>query len=147
MSKWTKPLPWVWLAFIGTLALFSFYLPYRPQRIAPTATFEGSMNFEAHGRLHVVQVQQLCNELPCSKDSVTVYYLETEQGAIQLVFGCAYPPCTLNNYVQIASGLQLINGTEMTATGTMLVPSQWSSSNFKPVLHFYGDLFVFKITY
>jgi hypothetical protein len=147
MSKWTKPLHWVWLAFIGTLALVSFYMPFRPQHVAPTATFEGFPNFQAHGQLRIVQVRELCSELPCSENSVTVYYLETQQKAFQLVFGCAYPPCTLDNYVQIAPGLELNNGMEITATGTLLIPSQWNSSSFEPPLYFDGDLFVFEITY
>jgi hypothetical protein len=113
--------------------------------MVPTATFEGFPNFQAHGQLHIVQVRELCNELPCSKNTLTVYYLDTGQKTLQLQFGCAYPPCTINDYVQIAPGFQLNNGTEITATGTLLIPSQWNSSNFEPLLYFDGDLFVFKI--
>jgi hypothetical protein len=114
--------------------------------VAPIATFEGFPNFQAHGRLQVVQVRELCNGISCSKNPVTVYFLENGQKSFQLVLGCAYPPCTINNYVQIAPGLQLDNGTEISVTGTLLIPSQWDSSKFVPLLYFDGDLFVFKIT-
>jgi hypothetical protein len=112
-----------------------------------TATIEGFPNFQAHGTLHIVQVRELCNMQFCSENPVTVCHLESEQKSLQLVFGCAYPPCTLNNYVQIASGLQLDNGTEIRVTGTLLIPSQWDSSKSAPSLHFDGDLFVFKINF
>jgi hypothetical protein len=148
MSKWTKPLPWIWLVFMGTLALLSFYVPYRPQALAPTATFTGFLHFKAHGQLYIVQMREICGQVHCSVEVVTVYYVAAQQGLIQLVFGCAYPPCTsVSGYVSIAPGLQLMNSTEITAIGTLLVPSQWNSSNYEPALHFNGDLYVSEITY
>ena len=145
-SKWARALPWAWLFFIATWAILSFCLPARPQAATPTMTYSGVLNVRVHGELHIVQVREVCTTPVCLDQESTVYYLTSENGPIQLMFGCAYPPCTLFGYVRIAQGVQLANGAEITAGGTLLVPSQWNSSNYLPKLQFIGDLYVLEIT-
>ena len=107
---------------------------------SPTATYQGYFAVSYEGVYHYVVAVPFCTVLICPA-SETVFYMNTRNGTIRLVFYCgAYSI----DYCYSATQLPFGDGTCLYVKGTLLEPSKWPSDRFTPPMHFEGDLYVFE---
>jgi len=109
---------------------------------SPTMTYSGYLAISFYGTYQYVTAVPVChnNFIPCLSDDQTVFYLQTSNGMVRLIFYCRIDYCDYPNQI----GLPL--GTHLIAKGTLLVPSKWPRTEFEPALSFAGDLYVFNYT-
>jgi hypothetical protein len=110
---------------------------------SPTATYSAYLSVSYTGVYHHVDAQPLCSEVfpPCLVPSEPVFYLTAENATnIQLVFYCG------PDYCWSAQQLPFSDGTRIHVEGTLLTPSRWPASEYRPTLQFIADLYVFNYT-
>jgi hypothetical protein len=107
---------------------------------SPTATYQGYFAVSYQGIYHYVVAVPFCAVLICPA-SETVFYLNTRNGTIRLIFYCG---AFSIDYCYSATQLPFGDGTCLYVKGTLLQPSKWPSDKFSPPMHFNGDLYVFE---
>jgi len=109
---------------------------------SPTATHTGYFSVSYTGVFHYVIAKPLCsmNFPPCWTPSEVVFYLTTENETVRLVFYCG------PDYCYNPQQLPFNDGDRIYVKGTLIQPSDWPTSKYKPILQFIGDLYVFNYT-
>jgi len=110
---------------------------------SPTATYSGYLSISYTGVYHAVGAEPLCSDIfpPCLVPSEVVFYLTTDNATeIRLVFYCGA------DYCRSAHQLPFTDGAKICAEGTLLTPSKWPTSEYRPTLRFIADLYVFNYT-
>jgi hypothetical protein len=130
------------LVLATSLGLVSAAMLGGVYRHSPTATYQGYFSISYRGVYHYLDAEPICrtNLPPCLVSSEAVFYMNTENGTIRLVFYCGK---IVQDYCTNASQLPFGNGTCLHVKGTLLKPSRWPSNQFSPFIHFEGDLYVF----
>mgnify|MGYP001032081847 CR=1 FL=1 len=107
---------------------------------SPTRTYQGYLSVDYEGVYHYVTAKPLCRNQypPCFDSDEVVFYLGTTNGTIRLIFYCGL------DYCSEASQLPFGDGAHIYVKGTLIQPSAWPTTKFKPSLNFEGDLYVFQ---
>jgi hypothetical protein len=116
---------------------------------SPTSTFQGYLSVNYTGIYGQVSARRLCRLSfpPCLAPDEDVFYLNTGNGTVRLVFYCRSITnlmTTVYGYCSNASQLPFGGGACLYVKGTLIVPSEWPTSQFTPALSFTGDLYVFQ---
>jgi hypothetical protein len=110
---------------------------------SPTVTYQGYFSVNYQGVYHFVQAVPVCRTgfPPCLASDESVFYLNSKNGTIRLIFYCGG---IVKEYCNSPSQLPFIDGACLHVKGTLLEPSKWPSDQFSPSMHFNGDLYVFE---
>lgn len=109
---------------------------------SPTATYQGYMSINFLGIYHYVRAVPNCRSgfPPCATPDEALFFMNAKNGTIRLVFYCG----VVKYYCGSPSQLRFSDGTCLHVKGTLLEPSKWPSDQYKPSMHFSGDLYVFE---
>jgi hypothetical protein len=108
---------------------------------SPTTTYSGYFSINYVGVYHNFQAMPVCRTAfpPCFAPGEVVFFLKANNGTIRLIFYCGG---VVKYFCESPSQLSVSDGACLHVKGTLIEPSEWSSSRFDLSMHFDGD-FVF----